>query len=148
MAMRLRKWQSGYRDSNGDLVRGKTVPTEYGKRAMAIAKRMRGNRGYRNHWNQYICPHGINLGDPYGPDYMCGACESGVSALEFALGQAWQSVNRDRQVLLRYAYDGLVADIRQWADYPEDNPNRRAAFERLYVLLELAEELHCENFLR
>ena len=25
------------------------------------------------------CKHGVFVGDPYGPDYMCWACESGLS---------------------------------------------------------------------
>jgi hypothetical protein len=25
----------------------------------------------------YYCRHGVFIGDPYGPDYLCGACESG-----------------------------------------------------------------------
>ena len=24
-----------------------------------------------------ICPHGTYVGDEYGPDYLCGACEGG-----------------------------------------------------------------------
>jgi hypothetical protein len=23
------------------------------------------------------CKHGVYIGDPYGPDYMCGRCEDG-----------------------------------------------------------------------
>jgi hypothetical protein len=29
------------------------------------------------------CRHGIFVGDPYGPDYMCGWCEDGISDADY-----------------------------------------------------------------
>lgn len=31
----------------------------------------------------YRCKHGAFVGDPYGPDYMCGWCEMGISDKEY-----------------------------------------------------------------
>lgn len=42
-------------------------------------------RGYD--WQSY-CRHGSFVGDPYGPDYMCGLCEDGISVREEALAIA------------------------------------------------------------
>lgn len=40
-------------------------------------------------WVNY-CRHGRFIGDPYGADYMCGACEAGYSVYEEALAEAMQ----------------------------------------------------------
>tara|TARA_R100000700_G_scaffold33891_1_gene41777 strand:- start:450 stop:878 length:429 start_codon:yes stop_codon:yes gene_type:complete len=31
-------------------------------------------KGWRTDYTRY-CKHGTNVGDPYGPDYLCGYCE-------------------------------------------------------------------------
>lgn len=31
----------------------------------------------------YYCEHGTFIGDPYGPDYMCWACEEGLTMEEW-----------------------------------------------------------------
>jgi len=49
-------------------------------------------------WLNY-CQHGTYIGDPYGADYMCGACESGTSVYEIALAQAYERLRRERSML-------------------------------------------------
>lgn len=41
------------------------------------------NRAYRNAdmSDHEHCRHGTFVGDPYGPDYMCGSCEMGFTDL-------------------------------------------------------------------
>jgi len=34
-------------------------------------------KGWRTDYTRY-CKHGTNVGDPYGPDYLCGYCEDGT----------------------------------------------------------------------
>jgi hypothetical protein len=57
------------------------------KRAREAFKRL---HNYDLRWpaNGGYCKHGGYVGDPYGPDYMCGTCEAGISALELALNAA------------------------------------------------------------
>lgn len=43
------------------------------------------------------CQHGTWIGSWWGPDYLCGACESGIS------GDA-------------YSYSGILNSIRRWED--------------------------------
>lgn len=38
-----------------------------------------------------FCKHGTFIGDPYGPDYLCGWCEDGVSDADF---EAWTTEQR------------------------------------------------------
>jgi hypothetical protein len=35
------------------------------------------------------CRHGSYIGDPYGPDYMCHACEMGYSDEEWEAERLW-----------------------------------------------------------
>ena len=34
-------------------------------------------KGWKTDYTRY-CKHGTNVGDPYGPDYLCGYCEDGT----------------------------------------------------------------------
>lgn len=34
-------------------------------------------KGWKTDYTRY-CKHGANIGDPYGPDYLCGYCEDGT----------------------------------------------------------------------
>lgn len=38
--------------------------------------------------HRLYCQHGTYVGDPYGPDYMCGVYENDDSIYEYALDQA------------------------------------------------------------
>lgn len=40
------------------------------------------------------CRHGRFVGDPYGPDYMCGLCEDGITVYDEALAEARTAVQR------------------------------------------------------
>jgi len=40
------------------------------------------------------CHHGHFVGDPYGPDYMCGMCEDGITTYEEAIEEARVVVQR------------------------------------------------------
>lgn len=42
-------------------------------------------QAYRKGDDPLYCKHGTYVGDPYGPDYMCGPCEDGVTDYEMAL---------------------------------------------------------------
>jgi len=41
-----------------------------------------------------FCIHGTFIGSWWGPDYMCGYCEDGISVAEMLQGQAAQRVRR------------------------------------------------------
>ena len=62
--------------------------------------------------SNYCKPHGVFVGDPYGPDYMCGLCESGLT----------KEVTREQATLwFRYTDEHLEDDtgvpwtkVSQW----------------------------------
>lgn len=58
------------------------------------------------------CRHGVNLGYWAGPDYMCGACESGVSDYEYALGVAYDHMHRELRVTKQVEVDAFCT----WAN--------------------------------
>lgn len=37
----------------------------------------------RDDWARTHCEHGTFIGDPFGPDYLCGYCEDGISMEDF-----------------------------------------------------------------
>lgn len=37
------------------------------------------------------CVHGTPIGDPFGPDYLCGYCEDGVTLAEYFATQSLQA---------------------------------------------------------
>lgn len=41
-----------------------------------------------------FCQHGTFIGSWWGPDYMCGLCEDGVTVAEMLQGQAAERVRR------------------------------------------------------
>lgn len=48
------------------------------RRKEAIAELQEARQyAYNHHENFPYCIHGTFIGDPYGPDYMCGLCEDG-----------------------------------------------------------------------
>lgn len=72
----------------------------------------------RNGWtsrNPY-CKHGTYIGDPYGADHLCMACEMGYSELEMALGSArsevWRAQRKHRDLLKRLVtYNAMIEAI-------------------------------------
>lgn len=58
---------------------------------------------YRTHTNLLTCKHGTYIGDPYGPDYMCGMCESGEDddLYPSALARAKAQVQADVAALVQ-----------------------------------------------
>lgn len=56
----------------------------------------------------YYCKHGTFIGDPYGPDYMCWACEEGLTDEEWAEHLKWEARRRRRRVWYdNYCQDAL-----------------------------------------
>lgn len=60
------------------------------------------------------CVHGTYIGDPYGADYMCGACEDGMTDHEWAVGNAhsaaWRAQQRHQQAVLWITLHSLALD--------------------------------------
>lgn len=49
-------------------------------------------------WQSY-CRHGSYIGDPYGGDYLCGACEEGLSLYEEAVAVVRQAEHEYEEIL-------------------------------------------------
>jgi hypothetical protein len=60
------------------------------------------------------CKHGVNLGYWDGPDYMCGARESGVSDYEYALGLVWNERRRARREVSREFIERMFMNRDSW----------------------------------
>ena len=68
----------GYHVKKYEVRCGSTDP--YGDRAMCDACEDKYRQQYPQGWRNVpgdTCPHGNYVGDPYGPDLLCGQCESG-----------------------------------------------------------------------
>jgi hypothetical protein len=64
--------------------------------ALSVLRALKAHNGYTGTGGDgNYCRHGVNLGYWDGPDYMCGACESGVSDYEYALGAAYDHMRRE-----------------------------------------------------
>lgn len=80
-----------------------SLPLKYKRMAIDLKNRIvaedseRSNWDRRNQWGEQYCIHGVNIGTWDGPDYMCGACESGSTILEYALMVAYGEYQRDRK---------------------------------------------------
>jgi hypothetical protein len=80
------------------------LPIHYKRLALALVRDLKANEGaYRR--NEYTgdryCVHGVNVGNPYGADLMCGYCEDGVSHYAFALGHVYMAWQRERNEFAR-----------------------------------------------
>jgi hypothetical protein len=64
--------------------------------------------GWQGH--RLYCVHGTYVGDPYGPDYMCGACEDSVTVYEYALGLAF---SRQRKATHDFRQAALMAILNE-----------------------------------
>jgi len=75
--------------------------------------------------NGGYCKHGGYVGDPYGPDYMCGTCENGISDLELALNAA-----KDFESSKRAEFFKLLSDFTSntFIDYMEFFSRQRRAY--------------------
>lgn len=67
---------------------------------------------YNRRENFPYCQHGTFIGDPYGPDYMCGECEMGESEDERLI-----AIHRAKKTVKDYT-DGIVllSQIRRMVD--------------------------------
>jgi len=62
------------------------------------------------------CKHGTFVGNAYGPDYMCGPCEMGVTDEEYAEWQQEAAVQNSKSRAARQAWDYIfdtIADERE-----------------------------------
>lgn len=61
------------------------------------------------------CRHGVFVGDPYGPDYLCGYCEDGISVSEMLAAQALNARvwARAKELVAENVYGSLVAFSRR-----------------------------------
>lgn len=61
----------------------------------------------------FYCQHGTFVGSAYGPDYLCGWCEDGISDYDYALMKGYNSVRDELKKLsheLGLAIINVVAD--------------------------------------
>lgn len=59
-----------------------------------------------------FCQHGTYIGDPGGPDHMCGWCEDGVSVQEAKrIEMAWRVREGVKQAA---SFDHMVAVVSQF----------------------------------
>jgi len=63
--------------------------------------------------SDWYCEHGTYIGSPYGPDYLCGWCEDGISADQM---RAIQSATHARSICQRV--DTLTALCKAVAMQP------------------------------
>lgn len=69
------------------------LPDYYKRLAITIKNEIKaGERADHTH-----CRHGNFVGDPYGPDYMCGPCELGVNDYDYAFERAEKVWRNDRR---------------------------------------------------
>ena len=87
------------------------------RRALANIKALKEEAQHSNYERGWRCIHGTYVGDPWGADYLCGACESGDSIYEFAIGMARESVTSDLDAFKRSA-------INAWIDAQVSSANR------------------------
>lgn len=61
------------------------------------------------------CRHGNFVGDPYGPDYMCGWCEDGYdpSIYELALDEAREHQRRVTEGVIKAGNDALLKELNR-----------------------------------
>lgn len=68
------------------------------------------------------CEHGTPIGDPFGPDYLCGYCEEGVSMDEFIVIQ--QANSRRHRIDAAARAEGVifrrVVECYQGGKFPFD----------------------------
>ena len=82
------------------------------------------------------CKHGVYVGHPGGPDYMCGYCEDGVTDEEWEAHKKWEASTR-RQLAkeqLSYVVQGLRSAYKEITD-----PVIISIGERAFV------NIFCEN---
>lgn len=67
-------------------------------------------KGYEDSpdYHPHYCKHGAYVGDPYGPDYMCGPCEDGTDDYATAL---WWAKNAARERMDAFTRDVLAPAI-------------------------------------
>lgn len=87
------------------VVRGLKLADEHGGRECGRACGLGVEANY--------CRHGVFVGDPHGPDFMCGYCETGVSDYEFALGIAGWEQDRNARAFRQRLSDAVVGVMRE-----------------------------------
>lgn len=94
----------------------RTLAPETKKRTREAFKRL---RDYDLSWpdNGGYCKHGGYVGDPYGPDYMCGTCEDGISDLELALNAAKTFERQQRAEFFKLLADFTFNTFIDYVDY-------------------------------
>lgn len=79
----------------------------------------------------FRCPHGTFIGNPYGADYMCGACESGISMEEWRAGVLWEE-NRRRM------HSTALNVLQTWGDaldFVDELPGHRQLIVGMFVTM-------------
>lgn len=61
---------------------------------------------------RYYCKHGVYIGSPGGADYMCGACEDGISDEDYAAGIKAQNERLAKKQAEKAALDLAVEAVR------------------------------------
>lgn len=73
--------------------------------------------------SHYYCKHGTYIGDPYGPDHLCGYCESGTEPIP----PRWQVIYGTKESVgseTFNTYDGAEFFVSQWT---RRNPDGQTA---------------------
>lgn len=76
------------------------------------------------------CRHGVFIGHPYGPDYMCFWCEMGVSDEEYEAEMAERARARVRKYRSRIYFQVILRLMRRHAPMP-DGPEKAALWARI-----------------
>lgn len=88
--------------------------------------------------NGGYCKHGGYVGDPYGPDYMCGTCEAGISDLELVLHAAKDFERAKRAEFFKLLSDFTFNTFVDYIDYFSTE-------ERQYLIPMLIHQLRQET---
>jgi hypothetical protein len=117
-----------------------TLPLTYKKYALQIVGELKEaenetNWDRRNRFTgEQYCQHGVNVGTWDGPDYMCGACEDGLSIYQYALYSAYDQMQRDRRAAQRQISDAVIDVIKGLDDLPFDTLKLSAFLKALSEL--------------
>ena len=77
----------------------------------------------------YRCRHGVFIGDPYGPDYMCHYCEMGITDEEYEAELAWENKMAKRRIWYKKYCERMMEALKSGA-MDADEASRR--LKRLY----------------
>lgn len=78
------------------------------------------------------CQHGTFIGSWWGPDYLCWACEEGISVEEYRAYQERVAARRRRELAISMAFDQIFDVWRTFRGFKRDD--QQSAFLRRMLI--------------